>query len=303
MKAFLILNEGAGALTTSADGLSSSTVAEAFHSVGIAVELRTASAQTLDETLRAAVAEQPGVIFVGGGDGTLSTAAQWLANTGIALGVLPIGTLNHFARDLGLPLDWRATVVTLAEGACRNVDVGEVNGRVFINNCSIGAYADAVRRRDALRRRRGIGKWWAMILSTIVVLRRLRRLRVQIEVTGNTLSFRTPFVVVANNRYSGRVLDYSLRPRLNDGRLWIYTTRAHRHGAVLRSIWQSLLRRIDQVDALEKMEVAEATIDYTYARLPVAMDGELVDLQPPLRFRIRPAALRVILPRSTLKER
>jgi diacylglycerol kinase family enzyme len=205
--------------------------------------------------------------------------------------------LNHFARDLGLPLVWRDAIAALANGECRAVDVGEVNGRVFINNCSIGSYADAVRRRDALRRLHGIGKWWAMTLATITVFRRLRRLRVRIEANGRMQSLRAPFVVVSNNRYSGHVLDYSLRSRLDEGRLWIYTTRAYRHAAVLRLMWQSLLRKIDAVDALEMTAVTSATLDYDYGRLPVAVDGELVDLRPPLRFRTRPAALRVLAPR------
>ena len=111
------------------------------------------------------------------------------------------------------------------------------------------------------------------------------------------MPLRSPFVVVANNRYSGRVLDHSMRPRLDEGRLWVYTTRARRHAAILRLFWQSLLREIDAVDGLEKFEVTNAVIDHDYTGLPVAVDGELVALRPPLHFRIRPGALRVIMPK------
>jgi diacylglycerol kinase family enzyme len=248
--------------------------------------------------LNAAVAMKPDVIVIGGGDGSVSTAAGCVVDTNIALGVLPLGTLNHFARDLGMPRDWRDAVNALAAGEIRTVDVAEVNGRVFLNNCSIGSYAEAVRKRDALRRMGRGGKWWAMTLATIAVFRRLRRIRVRIEANAQTLPFRTPFVVVANNRYSGRVFDHSLRARLDEGRLWIYTTRAARHGAILRFIWQSLLRTIDAVDGLEKIELTEATVHHNYAGLPVALDGELAALQSPLRFRTRPGALRVLVPRE-----
>lgn len=297
MNAFLILNEAAGSLDGVSDSPTASSVLEALRSQGITAELRVAPGSQLQETVQRAVREKPGAIVVGGGDGSISTAARCLVDTGIPLGVLPLGTLNHFARDLGLPPAWRESVAELARGEFQAVDVGEVNGRSFINNCSIGSYADAVRKRDVLRRRRGIGKWWAMTLATIAVFRRLRRLRVRIAIGPKDLSLRTPFAVVSNNRYSGHVLDYSLRPRLDEGRLWIYTTRAHRHAAVLNLIWQTLLRRIDQLDALEKSEAEAATIDYDYRHTPVALDGELVDLRPPLQFRIRKGALRVMAPR------
>jgi diacylglycerol kinase family enzyme len=303
MDACLILNDGARSLDDGASSPDALVIVEAFRASGMAVHLRIAPAPRLYEMLVTAVKERPDAIVVGGGDGSISTAAHCVAGTGIPLGVLPLGTLNHFARDLGVPLTWRDAVAVVARGECRVVDVGEVNGRVFINNCSLGSYAEAVRKRDALRRLHGSGKWWAMILATFTVFRRLRRIRVRIEANEGTRLLRTPFVVVANNRYSGRVLDYSLRPRLDEGRLWIYTTRARRHGDMLRFMWQSLLRNIDDVDGLEKIEVGEATLVHDYAGLPVAIDGELIALQSPLRFRSRPGALRVIVPSAEDHER
>ena len=298
MNACLILNERARSFD-GGDSLNASEIIDAFRSTSISVHPQIVPAAQFGETLQAAVAGKPDLIVVGGGDGSVSTAANCLAGTNIMLGVLPLGTLNHFARDLGFPLDWREAVTVLETGECRPVDVGEVNGRVFINNCSIGSYAEAVRKRDALRRMHGSGKWWAMTLATVAVFRRLRRIRVRIDAHGGTHPVRTPFVAVANNRYSGHVFDHSLRPRLDEGRLWIYTTRAARHGAALRLLWQSLSRSIDEVEGLEKLAVIEATINHDYAGLPVAIDGELVALQPPYRFRTRPGALRVMVPRAT----
>jgi diacylglycerol kinase family enzyme len=296
MNACLILNERARALAGNGDRVTAASVVEAVRALGSVVEPKVATTGELIRTLEAAVASKPDAILVGGGDGSISAAAQCLVGTNIPLGVLPLGTLNHFARDLGLPIAWDAAVKALAVGEIRPVDVGEVNGRVFINNCSLGSYAEAVRKREALRRSQGAGKWWAMLLATIAVFRRLRRIRVRITMHDETVPLRSPFVVVANNRYSGRVLDHSLRSRLDEGRLWIYTTRAARHGAILRFMWQSLLREIDAVDGLVKFDVSEAAIDHDYAGLPVALDGELVALKPPLQFRIRPGALRVIMP-------
>jgi diacylglycerol kinase family enzyme len=296
MNDLLILNEAAGFVTRDKGNRSPNALLEAFHSAGVSVELRLAPPRQLCEIINGAIARRPNTIYVGGGDGTISTAAGCLVDSDIALGVLPLGTLNHFAHDLGIPPNAPDAIAALVRGNRRAVDVGEVNGRIFINNCSIGSYADVVRKRDALRRERGAGKWRAMLLATFAVFRQLRRLRLRIESAEKTLALRTPFAVVANNRYSGHVLDSNLRPRLDEGRLWIYTTRAHRHAAVLYLMWQSLLRSIDRVEGLDSFATTEASITRESGSLPIAADGELLDLKPPFRFRCRPAALQIIAP-------
>ena len=297
MKALLILNDAAGSVNGDKDAVTADAVLEAFAKAGITVEPRVAPPKRLCETLQAAVDERPDALFVGGGDGTVSAAAGCLVGTEVALGVLPLGTFNHFARDLGLPLPWHEALAALATAQPRSVDVGEVNGRIFINNCSLGSYPDAVRERDALRRTRGAAKGFAMLLATIKVFRRLRRMRLRIETPGETLALRTPFMFVGNNAYSGHVFDHSLRPRLDDGRLWLYTTRARGRLSLLRLAWQSFIHRIDAADALESHSVTEATITSEIGRsIPIAADGELLDVQAPLRFRSRPKALRVLAP-------
>jgi diacylglycerol kinase family enzyme len=302
MNALLILNDGAGSVNGEKDAVTSDAVLGAFSRAGISVAARVAPPKRLCETLQAAADERPDALFVGGGDGTISAAAGCLVDTNIALGVLPLGTFNHFARDLGLPVPWQDALAALAQARPRAVDVGEVNGRIFINNCSLGSYPDAVRERDALRRAHGAAKWLAMLLATIKVFRRLRRLRLRIETPQDTLALRTPFMFVGNNAYSGHVLEHSLRPRLDEGRLWIYTTRAHRRLTLLRLAWQSFIHRIDAADALESHSVSEATVTSASGRaIPIAADGELLDLQPPLRFRIRPRALRVLAPAGEAK--
>ncbi len=297
MHAVLILNQGAGAVTGERADVTPETLRAAFAAGGADVAVQLTSPAQLEAAVRAAAARRPEAIIVGGGDGTISTTAACLAGTPIALGVLPLGTLNHFARDLGLPAAWREAATALATGTMRQVDVGEVNGTVFINNCSIGSYPEAVRRREILRREHGRGKWVAMAMASATVFRRLRRVRVRIELPDTVLTLRTPFVFIGNNRYSGHLLSYSLRPRLDEAQLSIYTTRARRHLTLLRLTWQSLVHSIDLADALEVHTAREAVItSLTGQPLPVAVDGELVNLTPPLRFRIRPGALRVIAP-------
>jgi diacylglycerol kinase family enzyme len=302
MNAIVVYNDNAGIATNGSDDPTPESLREAFVAAGFNADIRAAHGPDIAAALRSAIAEKPDVLFAGGGDGTISTAAGFLVDTHIPLGVLALGTLNHFARDIGVPIPWREAIASFSSAPVRSVDVAEVNGRVFINNCSIGSYAEAVRRRDQLRSEKGHGKWRAMVLASWTVFRELRRLRLQIETPDRALTLRTPFVLVANNRYTGHVLASSLRPRLDEGRIWIYTTRAHRHGALIRLMWQTLTRRVDEADALEVHTVTEAIISSTKVSIPVAADGELIDVQLPLRFKIRPRALRVLAPATTTAE-
>lgn len=297
MNAVLVLNPQAGSLANATtDPASPMKLHDAFAGAGVDVTLQSASDTDLDGALAAAIALQPDAILVGGGDGTISAAAARLVATEIALGVLPLGTLNHFARDLGTPTDWRAAVAALARGRVARVDVGEVNGRVFVNNCSIGSYAEAVRRRERLRLQHGHGKWRAMLLATLGVFRELRRLRLRLDVPGADFDLRTPFLLAANNRYSGHVLESSLRSRLDEGRLWFYSTRAKGRGDLLRLLWQALFHQLDAADGLDLHSATEAVVTSAHASLPIAVDGELATFDLPLRFRVRARALRVLAP-------
>ncbi|MET0262523.1 MAG: diacylglycerol kinase family protein [Rariglobus sp.] len=299
MKVIVILNAKAGTAAKGSSDLEPAALREAFAAAGAEAEVRAVPPEEIEDALREAVAARPDAVIIGGGDGTVRSAAAVLAGTSIALGVLPLGTLNHFAKDLNMPPDIKKAVPALVGGEIRAVDIGEVNDEVFINNCSLGSYAEAVRRRDALQEEHGHGKWRAMIRASFQTFLRFRRLRLRIALNGGGAQrVRTPVVVIANNRYSGHVLNKSMRARLDEGQLWIYTAHVHRHLAALRMALQSLVRRLDAADALASEPATEITIENERGTLPVAVDGELIDLKSPLRFRMRASALRVLAPRA-----
>jgi diacylglycerol kinase family enzyme len=302
MNAILVFNEKGGSFLKQTDGLAPESLREAVEEAGLRVTMRSASGDHIENVLKESIAARPHVLLVGGGDGTVSAAAGLLVDTPMPLGVIPLGTLNHFSRDLGFPSDWRKAVAALGTAQIKQVDVAEVNGRVFINNCSVGSYAEAVRRRDALRREKGHGKWPAMIMASYTVFRELRRLRLNLEIAGSSESIRTPFLLVGNNQYTGQVLDASLRPRLDEGKLWLYTTRARTRLTMLRLVWQSLVNRIDAADELDVRSIREAVISTTRSSIPVAADGEIIDVRPPLRFRSRPKSLNVLMPQTRSTE-
>lgn len=296
MKAILVLNTRAGSASGAHNAPSPEELRHAFAQLGVSLAVFEVNGLGLEGAVRNAIARRPDVILAGGGDGTISAVAGQLAGSDLPLGPLPLGTLNHFVRDLGLPADWREAARALATAPVRHVDVAEVNGRIFINNCSLGSYGEALRRRDALRRERGHGKWRAMAIASWHVFRQLRRFPFRIETPEGVSSFRSPFVVVANNRYSGQIFDASLRPQLDQGRLSIYAARVQTRWSVIRLFAQGLTRQIDAAEDLDVRDTTTATISAGPLSLPLACDGEVVTLTPPLHFRILPGALRVLAP-------
>lgn len=269
---------------------------EAFARHHLAVEVRSPPLPDLASAVRAEAARSPRAIIVGGGDGTLNAAAGPLVGTGVALGILPLGTLNHFAKDAGVPATWPEAVAAIARFETRDVDVADVNGHVVLNNCSIGGYSEALRRREVLRRRAGHGKWRAMLLGALAVLRRVPRLHVTLQAPDWSARLRASFVLVANNRYQDDVLLSGRRGRLDQGRLWIYASRVHRWRDLARTALQAWHGGIHAATQLESWQAGQLILDVRESPLPVAVDGEVVKLDPPLHFHIRPRQLRLIAP-------
>ena len=194
-----------------------------FDAASIQIEIKLAkSANNVLEEVSAAILREPSTIIVGGGDGTLNAAAGLLIGSGIALGVLPLGTFNHFAKDLHVPLDLEGAVTTIAEGYCAQVDVGAVNDRFFLNNASLGIYPQLVETRHLQQQSLGRGKWPAFVWAALAVLRRYPSVEVLLNIDGKSLARRTPFVFVGNNRYEMQGFRIGERARVDAGELSLY---------------------------------------------------------------------------------
>lgn len=296
MQVCVIINSSAGAVAQADASLAPATVERVFRAAGLNPEINYVPGAEIAAAVQAAVVKRPDAVVVGGGDGTLSSVAGTLLEAKIPLGILPCGTLNHFSKDLQIPSDLAQAVAIIAAGNVRSVDVAEVNGRIFLNNCSIGAYPEAVRRRDELRQRQGLGKWWAMTFASIRVLRNLRRLRVELTVDQKPLARRTPVVLISNNHYAGHLFSRNLRDRLDAGELWVYTTRVHRIFPLLRLALLAAIGRLDEAKDFEAWGTKQVSLAMAGRALKVGIDGEVVEIQLPLRFSIRAAALKVLAP-------
>ncbi|MDQ7783104.1 MAG: diacylglycerol kinase family protein [Desulfomonilaceae bacterium] len=234
------------------------------------------------------------IVVAAGGDGTVSSVADLLVGKNVELGVLPLGTFNNFAKDLGIPLDLDRAVDTVCAGMTTPIDLGEVNGRYFINNVSLGAYPKVVQLRDRLRK--FIGKWPAMIPAILFVLLRMPWFRVHMEWNGHRTRRFVPLLFVGNNPYETTWPEVGRRQGIGKGVLWLMFFKKLGFFSVMRDALPALSGRIWKAEDLEVLETTELTVRSSRHRLTVALDGETFRQHTPLIFRSHHAALKVRVP-------
>ena len=243
---------------------------------------------------RSAVEQGADVVVAAGGDGTVNSVASALIGSNRPLGVIPLGTLNHFAKDAGIPLNLERAVHTVAVRHVMSVDVGDVNGRIFVNNSSIGIYPNIVVAREALRLR-GYRKWTAFAVAAAKILRHYRGVVVRITAAESAHVARTPFLFVGNNEYQVEGLHLGARDRLDSGRLFAYLAPRVRGRDLPKLLAWTLIGR--EHDTLESFAAMALQVDTPgRRRLRVATDGDVAMMSTPLQYRVRPGALRVVVP-------
>ena len=236
-----------------------------------------------------------GLVVGGGGDGTLSAVAAALVDTEAVLGVLPMGTLNHFAREIGIPLGLDAAMRTLFEGQVDRVDVGEVNGRVFLNNSSLGFYPRIVEARDR-EQRLGFRKRVAFARALTHIFRRSLKLHLSFATTDDDeRSQDTTFMFVGNNRYTLSGLQIGARSSMDSGKLWVCVAPDVGRFALLGLALRAVLGLVRDPN-LSVFETGQIVVRLRRNRVHVATDGETSLMSTPLRYRSRPGALSVVVP-------
>lgn len=257
--------------------------------------------EAAEQALREARAGKFDAVMAGGGDGTLRTVAGVLADTGVPFAILPLGTLNHFARDLGIPFDTHGAVAVVAAGNLRSVDVGAMNGEVFLNNSSIGLYPSLVLERERQRRRKNLAKWVAMLAAVGRMLRHLPLFRLTVRVGESAEACPTPLLFIANNEYQLALPAPGRRGRLDGGELTIYVAKAQSRLGFLWLAARAILGIPHPEHDMRIVKGRTADIESHRHRLLVAFDGEVELHHPPLHYRIRPGALRVFAPSQTTR--
>jgi len=242
----------------------------------------------LADRIRSAIAEGAAFIGMAGGDGTIRSGAEALLGGEVPLLPVPAGTRNHFARQLGI--DDFSAAVRAASGRVEAIDAGEVNGHCFINNSAIGSYPQMVERREAFQRRK-VPKRVAQVLADFAQLARGDRFNVTIEGVGS----RAWTIFIGNGHYGEDMLDLSSRQTLNQGVLDVRLVRADRTLARTRVVASLMLGRLHRSPLVVQRVVSEITFEFDTPTVEVALDGEVVTLDAPLRYRSRAGDLRVLI--------
>jgi len=262
--------------------------------IDIDISLAQSGAEVI-ELAREAAREPYNVIVAAGGDGTVNSVAAAVIDSDKILGVLPLGTLNHFAKDVGIPSDLQQAARTIIAGHTIQVDAAEVNNRIFLNNSSLGLYPMIVREREK-HQRLGFRKWPAFVWATIQALRRNPFLDVRLRVNDELLDRTTPFVFVGNNEYAMDLFNIGVRNRLDRGELSIYITHGTSRLKLIGLALRAVVGRLRNDKDFLALRSDEVKIQTARKRVRVAFDGEIEVMQAPLHYRVRSRALRVIVP-------
>ena len=270
-----------------------------FAERGVSVEiLTTGVGSSIVELAKKVAAKNYNIIVAGGGDGTISAVASALVgHPRTRLGILPLGTLNHFARDVCIPADIAEAVDVICAGHTEEIDVGSVNDKYFLNNSSVGLYPAVVKLRESLQST-GYGNWWAAALSSLRMLVRLRRLELEIRSsTGLPIKSRTALLFVGNNVYETSPAKLGTRLSIQGGTLWINLSTASSRFRLFMSLLALIMGRERSENTLV-FEAEELDVVIRKRLVTVALDGGVLSLTTPLNYRILPKALSVIVPLS-----
>ena len=212
---------------------------------------------------------------------------------GATLGILPLGTRNHLALELGIPADLAAAATLIAKGTTRQIDLARVNGHAFINNASVGFYPQLVREREGI----SLPKKLAAIPATARALGRMRHHRLRLTLSGEESEVVTPMLFVGNNRYTLDAGHLGERAALDGGVLSIYAVASRRRLALIGFALRMLVGRADpDKDFAAIGEAAKLTVTGRSHHLDIALDGEVMRMAMPLAFTIEPGVLSVVAP-------
>lgn len=295
MRIALVVNRSAGTFRRLPLEPTVAAIADRLRQAGHEVTVELPGRRDLPAALSAAAGRgDVDAVLAGGGDGTILTAILAGLGTVKPLGILPLGTLNLLARDLGLPLDPVEAASAVATAKPASIDMAEVNGLPFAIWASLGMHPWVVRRRDRMQRE-GIHKWRAFALAALQAFRRYPMVKVSITAQGRTMAVATPLLIISNNAWKDEALPLS-RESLDKGELVVHLAKCSSRLSLLWLALNAALGRWKGSQLLESFSAEEVRVTTRKRRLMVSLDGEVTVLRSPLVFRLRPKALTVLMP-------
>lgn len=243
------------------------------------------------------VRSEGGIVLAAGGDGTVRTMVQILAGTDVPLAVVPTGTFNYFARNHGIPEDLGEAVQIALSGVPEPVTLGEVNGEFFLINASLGLYARVIQERESRISRFGRNRLLAIASTATSLIGGHRPLRLELSVDGESRQLRTPMVFVGSNALQLRHVALDVARCAQQGQLAVVVLKPVGRWELTRMTVRGLLRKLQDEESLTSFCADTVEVRRHRRRLAVALDGEVLRISPPLRFRSRRDAVLLVKPK------
>jgi YegS/Rv2252/BmrU family lipid kinase len=247
--------------------------------------------------IRERLQQERRLFIAAGGDGTVNSVIQPLVHTEAALAVIPVGTYNHFARDLGIPLDWPSALDVALNGQLHQIDTARANDRFFINNMSIGLYPELVARRE--ERGRDYPRWKARLYALYMTMRKYPHVSFTVETEHHQVAIRTHVFMVSNNSYDlSRIGIEAPRNLMTEGRMSVYWLPHLPRIALMRFAAHYLAGRVTKTPGFRMFRTAQMKVQSRHASLHVGLDGEVHTITMPMTVTIVPQSLLVKVPRD-----
>lgn len=308
----VLLNQRSGTLASSDADDEVERIAAGFADHGVTADVRSVEPAHLADTVVACAREgQCVAVVVGGGDGTINTVANAVAGTKLALGVLPLGTHNHFAKEMGVPEDMDAAVAALADAlrrgdaGLRPLDVAEVNGHLFLNFSGVGLHPKVVEQRE--HDHAELKKSWllrtlfkrftkplALVVSFVRLLGTMTVMRLILDLDGKRLPRATPSVIIAHNTHQIRAFGLHEISVVHRDVLNVYVARTTRVIGLLRLVLAAAFHRLPGAREFESLPATDLTVRYRRPTVKVTVDGEVMRMKTPLCYKIRKAGLTIV---------
>lgn len=288
----MFFNPSSGVKTSPAE---LSALEQAASDAGLEV-VRVAHGLDCVSLIRDRMREGIRLFIAAGGDGTINSVIQPLIHTDAILGVIPAGTYNHFAKDLGIPLSWREALEVVVSGATRPIDTARINERFFVNNISMGLYPELVARRE--EKGRDYPRWKARLYAAFGTLQKFPHVAVTLDSEHHQEVIRTHVLMISNNSYDlSRLGIEAPRLALEEGRLSVYWLPHMPRLALTRFVAHYLAGRVREAPGFRSFRTSRIKVDSSKQHLHIGVDGEVVTMATPLLITIAPQSLSVKVPR------
>lgn len=299
LRGLIVINKGAGTVRSMGEDNVRQMIEQVISAANLDLGVRMVTGGEIDTVVKKAIDDRLPAIIVGGGDGTVSSIASKLVGSSTALGILPLGTMNLYAKAARVPPGLQDALKALANADTKDVDVGEVNGRLFLHQVSFGVQPKLVRLRERIGYNSKLTKMLSGLRALWAILKKPASLRFEAEIDGRMRRIKSPAVIVSNNLYGESALPF--QDKLDDGVLGLYifkSVRLRAAFAMVRSFLRGSWKESPHVIEGQAQRIVIKRLKKRWRnrrRVIVSIDGELKTLPLPIEIIVKPKSLKLLV--------